>query len=304
MEFGKLSSIEKVDWTLPAEDPLSLSFLQSLPTRKPPRFYLGTPAWGRKEWIGKIYPPKTKATDFLQFYARNFNTIELNTSHYRIPNEDQVQKWKAQITSDFIFCPKIYQGISHDPGGLKDQPLLKFWLSFLENLGSHCGPSFLQLPPHFSYARKAELFHFLQQWPQDFQLALEFRHESWFENGRILPALTQFLQSRKIGLVITDVAGRRDVLHSSVSSDFTILRFIGNDLHPSDFRRLHEWALRLKSWTERGLQRIFFFAHEPNDIHAPELADQVTAELNSICRADLKPLTWAHPPEQVSLGSL
>nr|WP_295900990.1 DUF72 domain-containing protein [uncultured Bdellovibrio sp.] len=293
MEFGKISNIENVSWTLPPDVDSSVEFLRSLNSSVgPAKYYIGTPAWGHKEWIGKIYPEKTKAVDYLSFYSQNFNTIELNTSHYRIPSKEQTDKWKSQLHSEFLFCPKVFQGISHAPAGLLDRTLLKEWFSFLENLGTHLGPCFIQFSPGFDYGKKAALFHFLQQWPKDFELALEFRHPSWFQQGRILPALEKYLQAQRIGLVITDVAGRRDVLHSSISSSFTMLRFIGNDLHASDFSRAQEWAARLNSWSQQGLQRVFYFVHEPDDIKSPEMAQAVIRDLNEEAGASLEPLKW------------
>ncbi len=288
MEFGKLPNIENVNWSLPADDPTSTAFLSQQENDGHLQIYFGTPAWGHKEWIGKIYPPKTKATDFLFYYSRYFNTIELNTSHYRIPTQEQTQKWIEKVPPEFCFCPKIYQGISHSRGGLIDKPLLKQWLSFLEELGEYAGPSFLQLPPYFEYHAKAELFEFLKQWPDDFALSLEFRHPSWFQDARILPALTQYLQSRNIGLVITDVAGRRDVLHSSIGADFSMVRFIGNDLHPSDYDRAQNWTKRFKIWEQQGLKTLYLFIHEPDDILAPEMTTYFLDQLKSIGQWNLK----------------
>ena len=296
MEFGKLASVEDVKWDLPADVPSSLEFLRGISGGQTAslaaQFYIGTPAWGHKEWIGKIYPAKTKAADFLKFYAQNFNTIELNTSHYRIPSSEQVGKWREQVSAGFLFCPKVFQGISHSPGGLLDKALLTEWFRFLTDLGEHRGPCFIQFPPHFDYGRKAALFHFLQQWPKEFELALEFRHPSWFSDGHILPALEKYLQGQRIGLVITDVAGRRDVLHTSISSDFVMLRLIGNNLHPSDFTRAQTWAERLNSWSSAGLRRVFYFVHEPEDEKAPEMAQAVIRGLNEEAGADLEPLKW------------
>lgn len=275
MEFGKLNDTEQLshmDWELPPLDAQSASFLSTLRPGSQ-KVWMGTPAWGHKEWVGRIYPPKTKATDFLFHYSRYFNTIELNTSHYRIPTPEQVEKWKSQVPDDFVFCPKILQGISHDHKGLIDPVLHKNWYQFLESLQSHLGPCFLQLPPYFDYGQKGLLFEFLKLWPDDFRLALEFRHPSWFQDSQILPALNQYLQTRKIGLVITDVAGRRDVLHSSVSASFTMIRFIGNDLHETDFVRARQWNEHLESMKKAGLQETFFFVHQPDDILAPEMSD-------------------------------
>lgn len=300
MEFGKLNQLDRVDWKLPPNDPLSVSFFRSLPQTGEIQIYLGAPAWGHKEWIGRIYPPKTKATDFLYHYSRHFSCIELNTTHYQIPSSDKTEKWISQVAENFLFCPKLYQGISHSMNGLVDTALLKEWYRFLNDLGAHRGPCFIQFSPHFDYSFKALLFQFLRQWPQEFELCLELRHPSWFQDGKILPALTQYLQTRGMGLVITDVAGRRDVLHTSISADFLILRFIGNDLDPSDFTRAESWAQRFSQWRDLGLKKVFLIVHEPSDMHVPEMAQFFVQKLNQTMNLGLKFDLISEEPDQTS----
>ncbi|MFN8792608.1 MAG: DUF72 domain-containing protein [Bdellovibrionales bacterium] len=95
MEFGKLNDLRQLDqitWDLPAADPGQTAFWKALSTNAKQRVWLGAPAWGRKEWLGRLYPSKAKASDYLFHYSRYFNCIELNTSHYRIPSPEQVRK--------------------------------------------------------------------------------------------------------------------------------------------------------------------------------------------------------------------
>lgn len=292
MEFGKLENIENVDWTLPDDSARSLSFLARHKSDTSAEYILGTPAWAHKEWVGLIYPPKTKPADYLYHYSRVYGCIELNTSHYRIPTPDQTLKWREQVPASFRFCSKVFQNISHRRHGLSDRELLSQWYQHLEALQGNRGPCFLQLSPHFDYAHKAVLFQFLQQWPAEFELALEFRHPSWLQGRQILPALTEYLQSRRIGLVITDVAGRRDILHTSISAPFTMIRFIGNNLHPSDTVRMNDWATRLKTWSDTGLKQVYFFVHEPDDIRAPEMTQIAIKALQEIGDAALEPLVF------------
>ncbi|MES3037126.1 MAG: DUF72 domain-containing protein [Bdellovibrionota bacterium] len=293
MEFGKLSSLENVSWNLPADDPLNLDFLKSLPNATgKAKFHIGAPAWGHKQWLGKIYPPGTKPTEFLTHYAKNFNCIELNTTHYRIPTEAQVSQWKSQVSKDFIFCPKLLQEISHSLMGMADEAALKEWWQSLEFFGENLGPTFVQFPPHFTYANKNDLFYFLQKWPKAFPLCLEFRHTSWFHQGHVLPALTKFLQDNHIGLVITDTAGRRDVVHTSISAPYTFIRFVGNTLHPTDYERAAAWADRLHEWQSQGLQHVFFIIHQPDDFASPEMADFVISKFNETANAGLLPIQF------------
>jgi uncharacterized protein YecE (DUF72 family) len=270
LQFGKVDDIKHVDWSLPEDDPHNRAHLggKSLGLR----VHYGAPAWSHKAWQGKIYPDEAKRGEFLFHYSRFFNAVELNTSHYRIPGDEVVAEWLSQVPPGFQFCPKIYQGISHTAHGLLDQRLVGEWINFLTRLGGKCGPSFLQLPPYFDYSMKNDLFVFLKNWPSVFRLSIELRHPSWFEGRRVLPALTDYLHTRGVGLVITDVAGRRDVLHSSQSDGTAILRFVGNKLHSTDFTRAQAWADRIAHWRDIGLRDLYLFVHEPDDASVPEMA--------------------------------
>lgn len=273
MEFGKLESVDRVNWTLPPDDTVSIQFLCQLPRNPSLQIYFGAPAWAHKEWIGSLYPQNTKASDYLYYYSRVFSCIELNTSHYRIPNADQTRKWTEQTPKHFQFCSKITKEISHRLQGMGDKELLRYWFNYLTELKERQGPSFLQLPPYFDYSKKILLFNFLKNWSDEFPLAIELRHPSWFQGPHLLPALTEYLQRRHIGLVITDVAGRRDVLHSSISAPFTMIRFIGNNLHPSDEQRMKDWKLKLETWKSQGLQKAYYFLHQPEDLMTPQAKD-------------------------------
>ena len=302
MKFGKLSDISDVDWTIPPDDPLGREFCANLGPPRGLKIFFGAPAWGHAAWVGKIYPEGTKRQDYLSHYSSYFSCIELNTTHYRIPNAEQVSLWRKQVPHDFLFCPKIVQGISHERNGLLDQKILSEWLHFLKLLEGNLGPSFLQLPPHFSYAHKAELFHFLKNWPDEFELAIEFRHPTWFENGHLLPALSRYLQSRKIGTVITDVAGRRDLIHASITSDFCLIRFVGNDLHESDFERARTWTKRFAAWKTAGLKKLFLFIHEPDDINVPEMTEFFLDQLKTADLVESLPQTQIKVKQQLSLA--
>lgn len=295
MEFGALKDVSNVDWTFPPEDPSTASFLASLGERDAPKtgFMVGAPVWAAKEWVGKIYPPGMDPSEALTHFSRNFGCIELNPTHYGIPSKAQIEKWTAKVPPGFVFLPKVPKAISHDKNGLLDRKARRAWLDALPYFGSHLGPCFLQLPPTFDYARKAELFHFLESWPDEYDLSLELRHPSWFKDGHVLPALVDYLRGRGMGLVITDVAGRRDVLHSSVSARYSLLRFIGNDLHSSDFSRLGDWMKRLALWQAQGLRTFYFIVHQVDDnVKVPELADVLIGRLNAELGAGVPPLQW------------
>jgi hypothetical protein len=95
-----------------------------------------------------------------------------------------------------------------------------------------------------------------------------------------------------IGTIITDAAGRRDVLHMRLTVPRAFIRFVGNSLHPSDFPRIDDWARRIKKWLDAGIDEIYFFMHMHDEGKSPELTQYVVQQFNKICKLGLKPVEF------------
>ena len=273
MEFGKLPSVENVDFTLPPDPEQNQVVLQGLGARTgPPVLYIGATGYNMKPWVGTWYPKGTKDREFLAAYGRQFNTIEHNTTHYRIPDESMVDRWREETPDDFRFCPKIPQVISHSGNlGLNNQLNQRF-CEAIAGLENKLGCCFMQLPPHFSTKQLIVLEQYLERFPPGIPLSIEVRHPSFFEATVEAETFFQLLENYRVAAMITDVAGRRDVCHLRVTCAQTLIRFVGNGLHPSDYTRVQDWALRLKSWYAQGLKAAYLFTHEPDNLLAPDLA--------------------------------
>lgn len=275
MKFGKLPSVEQVDFTLPDDPPENTVLFDELNKEGPRHLFIGATGWGMKEWVGKYYPTGSKSNEFLKHYTRQFNTIELNTTHYRIPDELTIRKWHEQSSDDFKFCPKVLQRISHSRDMSPTGPInmTRQFCESVSGLREKLGPCFIQLPPYFGFDRLPILEAFLHNWNKyGIPLAVEVRHESWFEKPSNLIELMAVLKANRTSPVITDVAGRRDVCHAHLTTDTVVIRFVGNGLHPTDYNRIEAWAERLHFWFENGLKNAYFFTHEPDNVLAPELA--------------------------------
>jgi uncharacterized protein YecE (DUF72 family) len=281
MKFGKLNDINNVDFTLPKDNPKTTDLLNRLSSNDElPRVYVGCTGWSMKEWIGRVYPNGTKANQFLHHYGKQFNTIELNTTHYRIPTLSTIETWRQSVPKDFKFCPKVPQSISHrNDLGMKGEAINQFLTSVYE-LKENLGCCFMQMPPYFDISRLPMLERFLEKWSEEIPLAIEVRHETWFNNDTNFNQLFDLLESHNISTVITDVAGRRDVLHQRLTTDTAMIRFVGNDLHDTDYQRIDEWVQRLKIWFENGLKTVYFFPHEPDNLLAPEMSAYLVDRLN------------------------
>ena len=273
MDFGKLTDLSGVNFRLPPDPPQNAALLSALPkTVLPPTIYLGATGYNMKPWVGVWYPAGAKDRDHLRYYAAQFNTIEHKTTHYRIPDATTVARWRDETPADFRFCPKIPQTISHarDLGLSGGQ--IGLFCDAMAGLEEKLGCCFLQVPPYFSTRDMVVLERFLERFPKEIPLAVEVRHESFFEPGPAAENFFQLLQNQKIATVVTDVAGRRDVCHLRLTSGQVLVRFVGNQLHTTDYTRIQDWATRLSAWCAAGLREIYFFAHEPDNLLAPDLA--------------------------------
>src|SRR5882724_2428060 len=183
MEFGKLpeQELDKVDFSLPPE-PAANALVLKNPV-KHPKVYLGCPVWGRREWLGKIYPKGTKDINFLEQYVKHYNSIELNATHYQVYGQDVIGKWAAKAAGrDFKFCPKIPQVISHNSGFDNVDQLTTAFLEGILAFGEHLGPVFLQVSEHYHPRQRDKLFNYLHTLPTDVQFFLEPRHPDWFSD--------------------------------------------------------------------------------------------------------------------------
>lgn len=267
MDFGKLENIENVDFRLP-DIPSSTSKCLSTSDAKELSIFIGGTGWSMKDWVGSYYPKGTTAKDYLKAYSAQFNTIEMNTTHYRIPTYELIERWRTTSSKAFRFCPKLAQSISHkgDLGIVSGQ--LDAFVNSIAGLGPKLGPCFMQLPPYFGPDKLSLLSNFVRAWPAELRLAIEFRHPDWFTpaNNR---ALFELFEGKSIIKLITDVAGRRDVLHMDIWQSYCLLRFVGNDFHPSDYTRLDDWLIRIIELKELGLKELHFFMHQPDNLKAP-----------------------------------
>ncbi|QEC69801.1 DUF72 domain-containing protein [Panacibacter ginsenosidivorans] len=290
MEFGRVdeSELNNIDFSLPAEPVFNKQVLKGKPVKNP-KVYIGCAKWGRLEWVGKIYPPKTKEKDFLDHYVQHYNCIELNATHYKIYGATGIAKWAAKAKGkDFLFCPKMYQGVTHR-GSLKGKDFLTSeFLRGIVAFEEHLGPIFVQVSDTFSPNRKDELFTYLRSLPTDLQFFLEVRHHDWFGKQHIREELFGTLKEMNMGAVITDTSGRRDCAHMHLTIPKVFIRYVGNSLHPTDYTRTDVWVDRMKYWLDKGLQELYFFMHMHDEAYSPELTVYLVDKLNAACGLQLQ----------------
>ncbi|MFN4084997.1 MAG: DUF72 domain-containing protein [Spirosomataceae bacterium] len=283
MDFGRVESLDTISFDLPEGwHALSSNPVDDFQVK------VGLPIWANPAWHGKIYSATDKEGQGLKAYAQLYQTIELNVTHYQIPSQDRWKQWDDATPDSFSFCSKFPQKISHEQALLGTQSLTQAFVDYLRGLGKKAGPSFLQLPPTFGPRLQDRLWHYLQDWPKDLAIQVEFRHPDWFNDPKTWQKTCELLQEKKVGLVCSDVPGRRDVVHASITHDTLFLRFVGHELHPTDFTRTDAWIQdKIMYWRGLGLKNAFIFIHCGDNTLAPELANYWIKNLNRLLALDL-----------------
>jgi len=285
MEFGKLETedLNAVDFALPADNAATTRLLKTLTPGETTNFFIGCAKWGRKDWVGKIYPRGTKEADFLNHYGQHFNSIELNATFYRMPSAARTAEWAGKVNSNFKFSPKFPNQITH-LRRLKnvEEPTDRF-LKAVHGFGSTLGPLFLMPHPGVGPKDLERIDAFLEYLPKDVKIVVELRHPDWFSDATVSESLFKVLEKHGAGSVITDASGRRDCLHMRLTTPDAFIRFVGNDLHPTDYTRIDQWVTRIKTWKEAGIKNIYFFMHQNEEVHSPEAAKYLIQQLNKVC---------------------
>ncbi|HYS69258.1 MAG TPA: DUF72 domain-containing protein, partial [Gemmatimonadaceae bacterium] len=202
----------------------------------------GTSGYAFKEWKGNFYPQELKDDGMLGYYASKFPTVEINNTFYRLPRENVLRDWAAQVPESFTFALKASQRITHY-ARLKEESanLVDFLLKNTALLGDRLGPILFQLPPNMK--KDVDRFRgFLGLLPSDRRFVFEFRHESWFDD-EVFAAM----RDRDIAMCIAD----QDELKCPVvcTATWGYLR-----LHKLDYSEaeLVEWAkcVTTQTWNQ------------------------------------------------------
>lgn len=140
--------------------------------------YAGTSGYSFREWMGRFYPPKTPARDFLSFYATRLTSVEINHTFRRFPRAGLVRSWSASTPESFRFSLKMHQSVTHRARLRNVSASVGDFLEALAPLGPRLGVVLFQLPPFFR-ADLERLDGFLAELPRGGRFAMEFRHDSW-----------------------------------------------------------------------------------------------------------------------------
>jgi len=285
VKFGKVDNPEEISFELPEDHSRTSSIISvASGSDQPLNIYVGCAKWNRKD-LKNFYPRGTK--DELVYYSSQFNSIELNATFYRMFPPEQFTKWKDKTSADFKFFPKITGDISHLKR-LKDVNfLVDEYTHAVAQLEDKLGMVFLQMPHNFSPKDIDRVVRFIEYWPKEIPLAVEFRHTDWYNDRNISEDLYDLLEKQNITNLIVDSAGRRDLLHMTLTTSVAFIRYVGAN-HLTDYSRLDDWVKRLEKWIKLGLKEIYFFVHQNEEIESPVLAAYFIKQMNERLGLSLK----------------
>ncbi|MEO8066251.1 MAG: DUF72 domain-containing protein [Flavobacteriales bacterium] len=285
MKFGGVSSVKGLDLSLPPDHPDTARVLGRGKGKGSPRIHVGCAKWNKTD-LKHFYPKGTK--DELTYYAKQFNSIELNATFYGRTTAEQYTNWAKKVPKDFRFFPKVVQSISHFARLKNVEPAVDEYLDAVQHLGDKLGAVFCQVHENFSPKDFDRIEPFLKNWPKDVPLAMEFRHTDWYNRESVAMQLYELLEAHRVMNIITDTAGRRDLLHMRLTTPSAFVRYVGANDPKSDRARLDEWVKRLKVWVKLGIEDIHFFVHQNHELESPLLAADFIKKLNKAIGSKLK----------------
>jgi uncharacterized protein YecE (DUF72 family) len=164
------------------------------------RIVIGTSGYSFADWVGPFYPPGTRSTDFLSYYARHFDAVEVNSTYYRVPHPRVLELMEKKTPPGFRFMVKVNQAMTHERS--LQPSLVRDFLAVLEPLkaaGKYDG-LLAQFPWGFKRTAENEshLAALRESLPEE-PLFAEFRHASW-----ATPDLGDWLRGQRLGFCAVD----------------------------------------------------------------------------------------------------
>lgn len=215
--------------------------------------HIGTSGWHYRHWKGPFYPEKLPATKMLDFYTRQFDTVELNNTFYRLPVESGLEKWRDQTPAGFCFAAKGSRFLTHMKK-LKDPEIgLERFFERVDRLRPKLGPIVFQLPPFWEIDEE-RLRYFLQVLPKRHHYAFEFRNPTWHTD-----AIFRLLRKHNAAFCIFEIAGFAS--GSPVTADFTYVRLHGpGGAYQGSYSRpvLEKWAGQIDAW-RKELRAVYIY---------------------------------------------
>jgi uncharacterized protein YecE (DUF72 family) len=216
---------------------------------------VGTSGWQYAAWRGRLYPAGVPQRSWLAHYAARFAAVEVNNTFYNLPSSDTFSRWAEQTPDDFRFALKLSRYLTHIRRLTEPEDAVRLFLERARPLAAKTGPLLLQLPPTMR-CDVDRLARALSAFPSRWQVAVEFRHPSWYTDE-----VAALLRDHDAALCLTDRRGRpQQPLRRTASWGFVRLHE-GTATPPPCYgdTALSSWARRIAGlWTADEDVHVFF----------------------------------------------
>lgn len=219
--------------------------------------HIGTSGWTYDHWKRAFYPDGLADDERLRYYARHFDTVEINNSFYQLPTAKTLNHWRDSVPGHFRFAVKASRYITHMKKLKDPEKGLRTFLDRAAVLDDRLGPILFQMPPrwHFDENRLAA---FLSNLNDDFRYAFEFRDRSWINQSTFA-----LLSAHGVAFCIYELDGF--LSPKEVTADFVYVRLHGPGgpyQGSYDARVLSGWAGAFSTWSRQGLDVYCYFDND------------------------------------------
>ncbi len=244
-------------------------------------YLVGTSGWQYDHWRGVFYPADLAKHDWFDYYARQFSTVEINNTFYRLPRAKTWDLWHDKAPPGFRFAVKASRYISHVKRFEDCEKPVQRFVDGAERLKAHLGPVLYQTPPNFQRDEEnaKRLRRFLALLPRHCENVIEFRHNSWFKDEALAD-----LREQGIGFCIHDMQGMDCPVLTT--ANFAYLRFHGSERPYSGSysdSELERWARRIEQLSEE-VARVWVYFNNDLEGAAPANAQTLRSLLGDVER--------------------
>lgn len=250
------------------------------------RVRVGTQGWSYDAWVGPFYPAGARSADWLTFYARAFDVVEVDSTFYGLPPRERFESWRDRTPEGFLFTLKMPGEVTHELS-LSDPRLALRFCDDARALGDKLGPILIQLPPAHGPARFDATAAFLHSLPSDLRFAVEFRDAAWLvPETRAMLADAGVSLALSVGSWLGEEAARAELrrLLEGDPPDLVYLRWLGApargraaDAVAADRQEeIRRWGALIGGMTTG---EVFAFFNNDYQSHSPASARSLQAEL-------------------------
>jgi uncharacterized protein YecE (DUF72 family) len=217
---------------------------------------IGTSGWVYPHWRGLFYPRTLPTKQWFDFYAHEFDTVEVNNSFYRLPTAETFAAWRTQAPPGFCYAIKASRFLTHLKKLLAPEEPLQNFFERAQHLGPTLGPVLYQLPPHW-HVNLERFEYFLAALPRGYQHVVEFRDASW-----LIEDIFQLMERYQVAHCLHDMSPLHVPLR--LTAPLVYIRFHGHPTYSGDYsdHTLQTWAERLTTWHSEHPDIFVYFNND------------------------------------------